>query len=216
MTERRDEHSERIGAAIREAVAGVGAPEGLRARLAADREGRRRRRAPAWSFAAAAVAVAALVALVVVAWPSSSPAPSPADAVAAALRPPDRPPPPVDRTDPHFVDASVGGVRFPNYAYDSSWRAVGARADTLGGRPTRTVTYARRGVRVGYAIVDGAPIGFPEGSRRVEAGGVPVWVVRADGVVQVVWERGGHTCVLASRVATLPQVLAFVSSREDA
>lgn len=110
----------------------------------------------------------------------------------------------------------MGGVRFPNYAYDSSWRAVGSRADDLGGRAARTVTYARGGVRVGYAIVDGAPLGFPAGSRRVDAGGTPVWVVRREGVLQVVWERGGHTCVLASRAATLPQMLGFVSSREDA
>jgi hypothetical protein len=215
MTGREDEYGKRVGEAIRRAAGGVTAPEGLRARLASDRAARRRR-PPAWTWAAAAVAVAALVALAVAVWPSSSGAPSPADAAAAALRPPDRPAPAVDPSDRRFVQASVGGVRFPNYAYDSAWRAVGARAETLGGRQVRVVVYARGAVRVGYAIVDGAPIGFPAGSRRADADGTPVWIARGAGGVQVVWERGGHTCVLASRAATLPQMLDFVSTRDEA
>ncbi len=72
MTDRHDDQSERIGAAIQRAVAGIEAPEDLRARLAADRARGARRRLPAWSWAAAAIAIAAAVALVVVALPSSS------------------------------------------------------------------------------------------------------------------------------------------------
>ena len=29
------------------------------------------------------------------------------------------------------------------------------------------------------------------------------------------WERAGHTCVLASRTATLPQMLRFVAWRDE-
>ena len=215
MPERHDEQSERIGAAIRAAAAGVEAPDALRARIAAGRAGRGARHR-AWPWALAAMAVAALAVALVVALPSSPGGPTPADAAAAALRAPTRPAPPVDAADPRFVEASVEGVRFPNYAYDTSWRAVGARADVLHGRSARTVVYARGDVRVGYAIVAGPPLPVSAGWSRVDAAGTPVWVARRDGALVVAWERGGHTCVLASRAATLPQILGFVAGRGDA
>ena len=38
-----------------------------------------------------------------------------------------------------------------------------------------------------------------------------MWVASLDGALVVSWERAGHTCVLASRTATLPQMLRFVA-----
>ena len=210
--------SERIGAAIRAASAQVSASDDLRARITQDRlrgtHARRRRFRPA--VLAAGGALAALVALAIVLAPGSSEAPSVADAAGVALSAPTRPAPAVDRSDPRFVRASLAGVRFPNYAYDSRWGTVGGRIDTLAHRPSQTVVYGLGSVRVGYTIVDGQPLTAPPGARPAYADGTPVWVASLDGALVVSWERAGHTCVLASRTATLPQMLRFVAWRDEA
>ena len=215
MSEPHRDETERIGAAIRATADRVEAPPDLRERIAAGRP----RRAPVrpWGLASVGAVVAIAVLAVVIAWPSASRAePSVADAARVALGASTLPPPAVDQDDRHFVVASVGGVRFPNYAYDSSWRAVGARRDALRGRSSATVAYAVGAVRVGYTIVDGRPLESPGGAGHAVAGVTPVRVARDDGTLTVWWERGGHTCVLASRTATLPQLLSFVSSRDEA
>jgi hypothetical protein len=211
--------SERIGAAIRAASAQVSASDDLRARITQDRlrgtHARRRRFRPA-VLAAGGTLAALAVALAIVLAPGSSGAPSVADAAGVALRAPTRPAPAVDRSDPRFVRASLAGVRFPNYAYDSRWGTVGGRIDTLAHRPSQTVVYGLGPVRVGYTIVDGQPLTAPPGARAADADGTPVWVASLDGALVVSWERAGHTCVLASRTATLPQMLRFVAWRDEA
>ena len=209
MSDRRDDASERIGAAIRAAAAQVGAPDELRARIT-QRRARSRRGSLVAGGAALAATAAVVVALVIALMPASPGAPSVADVAALGLRAPTRPAPEIDRDDPRFVDASVGGVRFPNYAYESAWRAGGERIDGLD-RRSRTVTYARGSARVGYTIVDGPPLAAPAHARREDAAGTPVSVVRLGGALVVSWERSGHTCVLASRTTTLPQMLRFVA-----
>lgn len=218
MPERHVPDSEAIGAAIRAAAAQVDVPPELRARIARDRQeagARRRRRAPVL-VAAAAGLVALAVALGVVLAPTAEGPPSVAEAARVALAPPTAPPPSVDPRDPRYVAAAVAGIRFPNYAYASGWRAAGGRADTLGRRASRTVTYALGGDRVGYTIVDGPPLTGPPGARVASASGTPVRVARIDGALVVAWERAGHTCVLATRTASLPQMLRFVAWRGEA
>jgi hypothetical protein len=219
MPERPNDAGEQVGAAIRAAAAQVGAPDSLRARITQDRlrsgRARARRLRPAALVAGAAVVVV-LIALAVLVAPGSPGAPSVADAAGVGLSAPTRPAPEVDRADPRFVVASLAGIRFPNYAYDSSWRTVGGRIDTLRRRPSQTVMYALGSVRVGYTIVDGRPLPAAPGARRADADGTPVWVTRLDGALVVSWERAGHTCVLASRSATLPQMLRFVAWHGEA
>jgi hypothetical protein len=219
MPEHENAGSERIGAAIRAASAQVSASDDLRARIAQDRlrgaHARRRRVRPVVLAAGGAFAALA-VALAVVLAPGSPGAPSVADAAGVALSAPTRPAPAVDRSDPRFVRASLAGVGFPNYAYDSPWWTVGARIDTVAHRPTQTVVYGLGAVRVGYTIVDGQPLRAPPGARAADADGTPVWVASLDGALVVSWERAGHTCVLASRTATLPQMLRFVAWRGEA
>lgn len=220
MSERDDHNSEWIGEAIRVAAAQVSAPAELRARVAGDRLRGAHRHRPRWRPAAmiaggsalAVVAVALMIALA----PGAPGAPSVADAAGVALSAPTRPAPGTDITNPRFVGASVAGVRFPNYAYDASWRAIGGRIDTIGRRRSQTVAYARGSVRVGYTIVDGRPLKTPAGARRADAAGTPVWVVSLHGALVVSWERDRHTCVLASRTATLPEVLRLVAWRDEA
>lgn len=217
MPEHHDATSDRIGAAIRAAADRVSAPDELRERLAEDRHRgpspARRRSRPAVLVAVGSALAAVVVALAIVLAPGSSATPSVADAAAVALSPSTASAPRVDSDDPRFVAASVAGIRFPNYAYDSSWRTVGARLDSLRRRPSQTVTYARGPVRVGYTIVDGTPLDVPAGAWREAADGTPVWVSRLDGALVVSWERDGHTCVLASRTATQAQMLSFVAWR---
>jgi hypothetical protein len=219
MPERHVPGSDAIGAAVRAAAAQVAAPPELRARIARDRHeaGLRRGRRTPLLVAAAAGLVALAVAVFVVLGPAAPPGPpSVAEAARAALAAPTTPAPAVDPRDARFVTAAVAGIRFPNYAYDSPWRAVGGRADALGPRASRTVTYALGPSRVGYTIVDGPALATPPGVRAASASGTPVRVARFDGALVVAWERAGHTCVLASRTASLAQMLRFVAWRGEA
>jgi hypothetical protein len=216
-----DHHtSEQIGAAIRAAAAQVSAPAELRVRVARDRlrsaPRHRPRLRPAALIAGGSALAVVVVALVIALAPGSPGAPSVADAAGVALSMPTRPAPGTDIVNPRFIEANVAGVRFPNYAYDASWRTVGGRSDTIGRRRSQTVAYARGPVRVGYTIVDGRPLQAPQGARWANAAGTSVRVMRLDGALVVTWERGRHTCVLASRTATLPQMLRLVAWRDDA
>lgn len=205
-----------VGRRIRAAALRVEAPPALRERLAEqERQAARRRarggRLPAVAAAAGAgLAVLAVIALVV---GGGSSGPSVDDAAALALARPTDPPPALDASDSTRVQAAVGGVAFPNYAYTwPKWRAAGARRDTIDGRAATTVTY--RGPRgdVGYTIVDGEPLPEPDGARHVTVDGVRLAVVRRDGATVVTWRRGGHTCVLASRErGAEPQLIRFAT-----
>ena len=79
------------------------------------------------------------------------------------------------------------------------------------------MVYGLGPVRVGYTIVDGQPLTAPPGRapggcrRHARCGSRSL-----DGALVVSWERAGHTCVLASRTATLPQMLRFVAWRDEA
>jgi hypothetical protein len=221
MSEHGDDTSERIGAAIRAAAAQVSAPAELRAQLARDRVRSAPRhglrlRPRAVIAGGLALATLAAVALLIVLAPGSAGAPSVADAAGVALSAPTQPAPKTNIGDPRFIQASVAGVRFPNYAYEGSWRTVGGRIDTIGRRRSQTVAYARERARVGYTIVEGRPLQAPPGARRADAAGTPVWVVRLDGVLVVSWERDRHTCVLASRTAALPEMLRLVAWHDEA
>jgi len=97
--------------------------------------------------------------------------------------------------------ASVGGVAFPRWP---GWAVTGQRSDEVGGRDTRTVFYERGGQRVGYTIVAGDPLDWPDGARRTTAGGTEVRTVRRDGRRLVFWREGGRTCIV-SAPARLPE-----------
>lgn len=194
-----------VGARIRALAGEIEAPPALRARIA---EERRRRRGGAWggrrrwwvALPAGALAAAAVVVALVVGGGAAGP--TVGDAAALALKAPDRPAPAVDAGDAHLVQAEIGGIRFPNYAYTwQRWRAAGQRDGTLSGRAAKVVTYRGPLGDVGYAIVDGEPLPEPGGARRVTAAGQRFALLRQDGAVVVTWRRAGHTCVLAGRDA---------------
>jgi len=159
---------------------------------------RRRLRAPR-VLAPAAAALAAVTAALVLALGggAGAPAPSARDAARIALRPATLPAP-AARPGGQLLAARVAGIAYPSWTH-VGWRAVGARADALGGRRVHTVYYAdARGRRIGYAIAAGEALPA-RGGRVVERRGVAIRVLAVDGATVVTWRREGHTCVLAAR-----------------
>lgn len=125
--------------------------------------------------------------------------PEPLVAAALASRPTAAAPPAVDPEHDELLKASVGGVTFPRWDERYRWTPTGQRTDELEGRATRTVFYTDpRGVRLGYTIVDGEPLAWPEGARRVTSGGVDVHLVRRGGRILAFWRAGGRTCILSA------------------
>jgi hypothetical protein len=210
---------EAVGARIRALIDDVEAPATLRARVEAQRAEadvtRRRFSVPALpAFGAAGALAAVVVALVLVlSGGGSTSGPSVADAAVLALARPTAAAPMVSATDPHLVDARIGGITFPNYGYQwPKWKTVGRRADTISGRAATTVTY--RGPRgdVGYTIVDGKPLAEPKGARHVTSNGLRFAVLSKGDATVVTWRRAGHTCVLAGRGQGVEaQLVAFAS-----
>jgi len=180
--------------ATRGAAAAIGAPASLRERVdAAPRARASARRRRALVPAIAALAVVALAAVLVL--PSGTPGgPSVVEAAALGQRPALEPAP-RPATD-KLLARQGAGLPFPDWSEKFGWRATGARTDTLDGRRTTTVFYAKGAQRIAYTIVGGAPLDEPGGSDRVVEG-TRVRLVRARPPALVTWQRGGHTCVLS-------------------
>jgi hypothetical protein len=192
--------AERGRAIVAAAVAETRAPVALRERIEADRArlGRSRARRHGLRVLAGGLAVALLALTVaLIAAPAGDEAPT----VGAVVRLGDSKatgPPPAAGARPGTLRASVGDVAFPDWEAEE-WPATGVREDELSGRRALTVFYATRsGGRSAYTIVDGEPLDQPDGARVREVDGVEYRVLRGDGQTVVVWEEGGHTCVLSA------------------
>jgi hypothetical protein len=110
------------------------------------------------------------------------------------------------------LDHTAAGIAFPYWQQSVGWRAVGARADRIGGREIVTVFYGRPGGhRVGYAIVGGPALPV-SGGRTVTRGGVPYYFLRQGSARLVTWLRSGHTCVIAGRRVTEATLLALATT----
>jgi hypothetical protein len=205
--------SDRIGAAISTAAQTVRAPVGLRERI--EEEGRSAqapRRAGLGRLLVPAAGVAAVAAAALAVLLLGGGSPTIAETAAAALRAPTEPAPATDPADDQLVQASIGGIQFPNYTWwEKDWRTVGARRDELSGRDSLTLTYRGRDGRIGYTIVDGEPLEVPSGARRIEAKGKRLAAFRRDGATILTWRQNGHTCVLASRELGVRQLVAFAT-----
>jgi hypothetical protein len=210
-----DDTSERIGAAIHSTAKRIEAPSTLHAHVSPGRRTvpARRRRGVVVIAASALATIAAFAVLGVVLITDEATEPTVADAAGLALKPATQAPPALDPADRRFVNAQVGGVRFPNYAYDTSWKTLGARTDTLSGRPTMTVLYSTGGGPVGYTIVDGQALDVPKDARTVTTAGRTLWILRHDGANVVTWRQGGRTCIVSGRAASQKQLLNFAIGR---
>jgi hypothetical protein len=155
---------------------------------------------------AACVAVAALVA------PGADP-PSPERVAVLSMLPATEPRPPQTGT---ALEAEVDGVRFPNWEPDFGWRTTGMRRDRLGDRDTATVYYEHHGHRLAYTIVAGPALGLPDGARIVERDGLRIALYRDPrhgGHDVAVFERDGHTCVVAGHVLEVETIVELSAWR---
>jgi hypothetical protein len=210
--EARLREQEHVAGLIRAVSATVSAPPELRERLdAKERRQRRRPRGPILATAAAAVAAFALVLLLVL--PEARGGPTAAAAAALSHRSATRPAPMVSPGQPKLLALEVGGVAFPAWNQAFGWRAAGARTDSLDGRRAATVYYVKNGRRLGYTIVDGAPLEAPATATTTRRAGTSFQLFDADGRVVVTWLRGGRTCVLAARGVSRDTLLKLAGWR---
>jgi len=99
-----------------------------------------------------------------------------------------------------FLDASYGGVTYPNYA-KFSVPPTGTRTDRIGGRPALTVFYRLRdGTQLSYTVFSGTAVPLPSGVKNVVFDGVPLREFStSSGLSVVTLVRYGRTCVLAAK-----------------
>lgn len=188
---------------IEAVMTSVEAPHALRERIAAERDRTLIRRVVVKrmkrSGALAGVAAVLGASLALLAPSGGSPAPSPLDAAALATRGSVASAPLPSGADPRLLAVRVAGVPFPVWAERFPWKPSGQRTDGLGDRTTLTVFYDNPdGVRLGYTIVDGKALKWPEGARTVVRNGVEVHLLRHQGRVIAFWRERGHTCVISA------------------
>jgi hypothetical protein len=190
---------------------GPAAPDELRQRIAAQSA---RRAAPRRARFALAGGLAAVVLALAFALPGLlGGAPSVPDAAALAALPATESTP--QMAGPGLLARELDGVRFPDWGEKFGWHAHGARSDELDGRHTETVFYDHQGHHIGYTIVSGPPLEIPAGARRSRVGGVALAAYR-DGMRDViVFERGGHTCVIAGHVLHASTLVKLATWKAD-
>jgi hypothetical protein len=182
----------------------------VRERYGADAEAPKRRRltsgAP-WRPAVAVAGIAAICAAVVigvVGLGGSSSGPTIPAAAGLAFAPSTGPAP--SARNAQLLDASYGGVTYPNYA-KFSVPPTGTRTDRIGGRPALTVFYRLPdGTRLSYTVLSGKAVPLPSDAHTVTFEGVPLREFStSSGLSVVTLVRFGRTCVLAA--PTKPDVV---------
>ncbi|MFL5844677.1 MAG: hypothetical protein ACJ762_08290 [Solirubrobacteraceae bacterium] len=180
----------------------VRAPDALRARIAAetDRTLVRRTIVKRMKLSGALAAAAACLGIVVgLASLGGSDDPSALAAANLATRGAVAAAPAVDPANGKVLTARVDNVSFPVWADRFPWKAKGIRTDELEGRKTTTVFYDDpQGVRLGYTIVAGEALDWPQDSRRVVRNGIEVRTTTQDGRIVAFWREHGHTCVISA------------------
>jgi hypothetical protein len=197
------------------------APPGLRARIDQERARAGERSgllaAPLRANLAPAIGLAAvLVALAVVLPLAFKGEPTALDAHALITRGAASPAPEPQAGSPELLAAQIDGVTFPRWEEEFGWRAFGSRSDEIDGRETKTVFYTHEGHDIAYTVVSGAPLEAPEGATSREVNGVDLKQYSDDhGHDIVVFERGGHTCVLSGHVEHRSTLVELASWQGD-
>lgn len=169
-------------------------------------------RAPRLSGAVIATAVAALIVVLLVTssgggGPSSTLRAASALATAAATAPA----PAQDSAHPERLLAREESIAFPYWGDSLGWRASGARRDRLQGRSATTVFYVNAaGERVGYTILGGRAPGVGGEVRWVR--GVAFHELTLGGHPEVVWDRRGRLCIVASTDVPRATLLMLASA----
>jgi hypothetical protein len=208
-------------ALIKAEVARVQAPQSLRERIEADRARAGRepslpfwRRHRAAVFGGSAAALALVVAAVALQAGGGGEEPTLAKVDAVATRQASEPAPASLGGDPPVLDASVGAIEFPDWEGKFGVRAVGLREDEVAGRDITTVLYRDGdGARLGYSIVDGAPLTEPPAGREVQRDGKTYHVASVGSRTVVTWNQQGHTCVIVASSASVSALVDLAASR---
>jgi hypothetical protein len=162
----------------------------------------------AFGWAGAFAAAVAVTVVLVLALGTSATPPTALRASLVALASPTAP-------APRTLVAAGTTIPFPAWSA-RGWPAVGTRSDRIGGRTVTTEFYrSYDGGTLGYSIVSGAPLGWGGGGRTVTRSGAEYRVLNADGAHIVAWVQAGHTCVLASRTATDPTLVALAVAQDS-
>jgi anti-sigma factor RsiW len=177
--------------------------DGLRPRPA------RRRRRVRWILSAAGVAAAALVVFAVLSTSGVLGGPTVAAAADFALGAPSGSAP--GATGAGTLEASVGGVAFPDWSSSHGWHAVGVRKGEVHARPATVVFYEKGDLRLGYAIVDGPALPRPDNATATTRTGVEYQTLAIHGKQAVTWQKGGHTCVLIGPLSSA-ELVSLASS----
>jgi hypothetical protein len=201
---------QRVVSALQRVAVAERAPDGLRARIEADRPraaavARRRTAFYGGTFAGALAAAALLVVLLL---PAGTPGgPSVSEAAALAVRgPTSQGPGPDPRAPWTRLEQNVSRVYFPNWADPRlGWAAAGQRTDQLRGRYAVTVYYQGHGTQIAYTIVSGRGLPPPKGS-VIHKGGERLRTSSVNGRLVVTWRRAGHTCVLSGMGVTADEL----------
>jgi hypothetical protein len=199
-------------------MSSVRAPAALRERVADERDRTLVRRMVVKRLkltgvmAGAAATLGVAVALVA---PGSA-GPEPLTVAALAMRGPAAPAPAVDPAHPKLLKARIGGLSFPSWSPRVPWKAVGQRSDEVGGRSTLTVFYDNpAGVRLGYTIVDGDALDWPDGARKVVRDHVDVRVLHRGGRVIAFWREGGRSCIISAPGSVPDERMILLASSTD-
>jgi hypothetical protein len=183
---------------VRSATATTAAPAQLRARVEAERSPRRRTARPRFALATGVAAAAVAAAVLLLVLPGGAGGPSIASAAELSNRPATGAAPAPQPGQPKLLARDEAGVRFPNWRKKFGWQATGVRTDTIRGRDTTTVFYAKKGKRIGYTIVDGEPLKVPSDAAPARREGTELHTFRTDDRLVVTWLRDGKTCVLSA------------------
>jgi hypothetical protein len=192
---------------------GPAAPESLRARVRAPE--RPRSRPLTWLAPAAAAAALLVAVILVVPGLLAGGPPSVEQAAALASRVATEPTPAMVAGHPELLARDVDGVTFPEWGEKFGWHASGARTDEIAGRRAVTVFYRHMEHRIGYTIVSGPPLKVPANAHRMRVNGVDLAIYHDGDRTVTVFERGGHTCVLAGHVIhhdTMPKLASWRAS----
>jgi hypothetical protein len=202
------ERERRVLAALQQARATERAPAGLRARVQAARPSRRTAARRRVAYSGAVVGSLAVLALgLALLLPAGTPGgPSVSAAAALATRGPTQAAPAPDPARPAArLNENVDDVYFPNWVASFGWRAVGERADRLGGRLADTVYYQWGSARLAYTIVAAPPLAEPA-APRTWVGGTEIRTLTVGGRLVVTWRRAGNTCVLSGSGVTAAEL----------
>jgi hypothetical protein len=191
---------------------GPAAPGSLRRRVPAAEAPRERRLM--WLAPVAGVTALLVVAILVLPGLLAG-APSVEQVAALDGRVATEPTPPTVAGRPGLLARDVDGVTFPDWGKQFGWHADGARTDEIEGRRAVTVFYRHQGHRIGYTIVSGDPLEVPANAHRMRVNGLDLAIYHDGHRTVAVFERGGHTCVLAGHVIhhdTMPKLASWRAS----